>query len=282
MSWTFNPPPGWPPQPAGWVPPPGWQPDPSWPPAPAGWQFWVPAGTPPPVNPPAIVSPVTPTAQLPTEPAVPYRPGTAPLPAAGAIPPYSAPPATATTPGRPWFGRWWVLAGLVALLLIGSAAGYGGTRAALDLAADTDPAASTDPPGADEGPGAAPSPEPTEPSEPPELALPTVPPLGDEVCGQVAITMITMLAAVIDPDQAGSLEEYQQSVADARRVAASELRALAEQVSEERERAALEEFAAEVEASAQLVEDNLGDQEAFEESFDQVSEAYEDINDENC
>ena len=27
----FNPPPGWPPAPAGWVAPPGWQPDPSWP-----------------------------------------------------------------------------------------------------------------------------------------------------------------------------------------------------------------------------------------------------------
>ena len=45
MSWKFNPPPGWPPQPEGWQPPPGWTPDPSWPPAPAGWQFWVPAGS---------------------------------------------------------------------------------------------------------------------------------------------------------------------------------------------------------------------------------------------
>lgn len=37
----FNPPPGWPPAPAGFVPPAGWRPDPSWPPAPAGWPFWV-------------------------------------------------------------------------------------------------------------------------------------------------------------------------------------------------------------------------------------------------
>jgi hypothetical protein len=38
----FNPPPGWPRPPEGFVPPPGWQPDPSWPPAPPGWQLWVP------------------------------------------------------------------------------------------------------------------------------------------------------------------------------------------------------------------------------------------------
>ena len=38
---TFNPAPGWPAPPPGWVPPVGWQPDPSWPPAPKDWQFWV-------------------------------------------------------------------------------------------------------------------------------------------------------------------------------------------------------------------------------------------------
>jgi hypothetical protein len=37
----FNPPPGWPHAPAGWVAPPGWQPDPSWPAPPPGWQLWV-------------------------------------------------------------------------------------------------------------------------------------------------------------------------------------------------------------------------------------------------
>lgn len=37
----FNPPPGWPPAPHGWVAPPGWQPDPSWPEPPAGWPLWI-------------------------------------------------------------------------------------------------------------------------------------------------------------------------------------------------------------------------------------------------
>jgi len=41
MAPRFNPPPGWPQQPAWWQPPPGWQPDPSWPPPPPGWQFWI-------------------------------------------------------------------------------------------------------------------------------------------------------------------------------------------------------------------------------------------------
>lgn len=38
----FNPPPGWPQPPEGWVPPAGWSPDPSWPDPPDGWQLWVP------------------------------------------------------------------------------------------------------------------------------------------------------------------------------------------------------------------------------------------------
>lgn len=38
----FNPPPGWPQPPAGWVPPAGWNPDPSWPDPPEGWQLWLP------------------------------------------------------------------------------------------------------------------------------------------------------------------------------------------------------------------------------------------------
>jgi hypothetical protein len=37
----YNPPPGWPPAPAGFRPEPGWQPDPSWPAPPPGWQLWV-------------------------------------------------------------------------------------------------------------------------------------------------------------------------------------------------------------------------------------------------
>lgn len=43
VSWRFNPPPGWPAPPPGWVPPPGWIPPPYLPPAPPGWQWWVPA-----------------------------------------------------------------------------------------------------------------------------------------------------------------------------------------------------------------------------------------------
>src|SRR5262249_11694990 len=41
MGLRFNPAPGWPPPPPGFVPPPDWRPDPSWPPAPPGWQLWV-------------------------------------------------------------------------------------------------------------------------------------------------------------------------------------------------------------------------------------------------
>lgn len=41
MPMEFNPAPGWPSPPSGWVPPAGWQPDPSWPSAPPGWQFWT-------------------------------------------------------------------------------------------------------------------------------------------------------------------------------------------------------------------------------------------------
>lgn len=38
----FNPPPGWPQPPTGWVPPAGWTPDPSWPTPPADWRLWLP------------------------------------------------------------------------------------------------------------------------------------------------------------------------------------------------------------------------------------------------
>ena len=37
----FNPAPGWPPPPDGWIPPQGWQPPPDWPPAPPGWSVLV-------------------------------------------------------------------------------------------------------------------------------------------------------------------------------------------------------------------------------------------------
>jgi hypothetical protein len=48
LGLRFNPAPGWPPPPPGFVPPPHWQPDPSWPPAPPGWQLWVDDGVPDP------------------------------------------------------------------------------------------------------------------------------------------------------------------------------------------------------------------------------------------
>jgi hypothetical protein len=41
LGFRFNPPPGWPRCPEGFVPPPGWQPDPRWPGPPPGWQFWL-------------------------------------------------------------------------------------------------------------------------------------------------------------------------------------------------------------------------------------------------
>jgi Domain of unknown function (DUF4190)/Septum formation len=51
LGLRFNPAPGWPPPPPGFVPPPHWQPDPSWPPAPPGWQLWVDDGVPDPRQP---------------------------------------------------------------------------------------------------------------------------------------------------------------------------------------------------------------------------------------
>ncbi|MGU3435123.1 SHOCT domain-containing protein [Actinomycetes bacterium M1A6_2h] len=41
MAKRFNPPPGWPDAPAGWLPQQGWEPEPSWPAPPEGWQFVV-------------------------------------------------------------------------------------------------------------------------------------------------------------------------------------------------------------------------------------------------
>lgn len=41
MAKKFNPAPGWPEAPEGWLPPEGWTPDPSWPAAPEGWPLVV-------------------------------------------------------------------------------------------------------------------------------------------------------------------------------------------------------------------------------------------------
>ncbi len=51
-GYVFNPPPGWPPAPSGWVPPEDWKPDPNWPPPPVGWIFWVASPEEPPLPPP--------------------------------------------------------------------------------------------------------------------------------------------------------------------------------------------------------------------------------------
>ncbi|MPZ26243.1 MAG: hypothetical protein GEV12_07255 [Micromonosporaceae bacterium] len=144
MSWTFNPPPGWPAQPEGWQPPPGWAPDPSWPPAPPDWQFWVPAGPavpaapdPPPARDPVAAAPPPSTYPASTYPAGSYPAGSYPA-AGGAAPPYptssaptplsSAPPAG--EPGRrPWQQQWWAAGGAaLAVLLVGC---LGGAAAAL-------------------------------------------------------------------------------------------------------------------------------------------------------
>lgn len=58
----FNPPPGWPKPPDGWVPPKGWTPDPSWPDAPPGWRLWIADCEGPGANPAEPVNHPTPSA----------------------------------------------------------------------------------------------------------------------------------------------------------------------------------------------------------------------------
>jgi len=56
----FNPPPGWPPVPAGWTPPTSWVPPADWPPVPEGWVLWLEAEASPEVEdalPPAAHEP---------------------------------------------------------------------------------------------------------------------------------------------------------------------------------------------------------------------------------
>lgn len=53
----FNPPPGWPAPPSGWVPPAGWTPDPAWPAPPEGWVLWLPADAPTEAPEPQSVTP---------------------------------------------------------------------------------------------------------------------------------------------------------------------------------------------------------------------------------
>jgi hypothetical protein len=65
MVWRFEPPPGWPPPPPGFVPPKEWRPDPSWPAAPKDWTFWIWDATEPvpPPPPPSSETPSTATVQ---------------------------------------------------------------------------------------------------------------------------------------------------------------------------------------------------------------------------
>ena len=56
MAARFNPAPGWPPAPVGWVPSLGWTHPPDWPTTPPGWQFWVDDITGEPVSDPTLRS----------------------------------------------------------------------------------------------------------------------------------------------------------------------------------------------------------------------------------
>ena len=271
MSWTFHPPPGWP-LPEGWVPPPGWAPDPSWPPAPPGWQFWLPAG-----------APTTPTLTTPTH-AAPTHAG-----------PASADPPLAGGTGRPWFGRWWAIAGLVALLLVGSAVGFGGTRVTLGLAAEGDPPAAADRtagPGRDNPGGTGPTftgaptaepgaePEPTPPASPEPPGFPSVPPppdgAGDDVCTEVAFVMLAMIAAAADPDQDPTV------IIDSWRTAAGELRSLAGQTDDATEQSALETLADDFDAAVRAAEDDPDDRNTLAAEFDRLSESYDAFNTQIC
>ena len=101
MGLRFNPPPGWPSAPPGFVPPPGWQPDPSWPPVPEGWQFWVPDDTIPTTEPTVPGSPAGPGAAA--GPGAPAGPGSFGSPGAGGWP-AQAPQAPPGPSGYPYPG----------------------------------------------------------------------------------------------------------------------------------------------------------------------------------
>ena len=103
----FNPPPGWPAAPEGFIPEPGWQPDPSWPPPPPGWQLWLlddqPPGqawTPPGQawTPPGQAGPSAAT----TTPGQAWMPPGQAEPSAATTPPGQGWPSAATTPGQGW------------------------------------------------------------------------------------------------------------------------------------------------------------------------------------
>jgi len=108
----FNPPPGWPQPPAGWVPPPGWTPDPAWPQLPEGWKLWLPDDntpaddTPESESDPASTVKPSPLGEVPVQPAVPAAPSepemppsTAPASPVQSLPTTSSPTATSGVGG---------------------------------------------------------------------------------------------------------------------------------------------------------------------------------------
>lgn len=93
----FNPPPGWPQPPAGWVPPPGWKPDPSWPEPPPGWEVWIDDNAPTPsAGTQGFQDPSKPAEapQAPQEPSAPTKAPVPPRAASAAAPPASPPTAS--------------------------------------------------------------------------------------------------------------------------------------------------------------------------------------------
>jgi hypothetical protein len=108
VSFRLNPPPGWPPVPAGFAPLPGWQPDPSWPAPPPGWQLWLPED------------------ETPAAPALPFAPPFTPPPSAARLysphPPYQYP---AGSPyGGPPYGPAQATSGLAIASLVLGIAGF--------------------------------------------------------------------------------------------------------------------------------------------------------------
>jgi hypothetical protein len=231
MSWRFNPPPGWPAQPAGWTPPPGWTPDPSWPPPPAGWQFWVAAD---PRYPPA--------------------------------PPYPAGPAL---PRRPWFARWWGIAGLVAALVVGGLLGFGGTNLVLADGESDEPTASPDPlvsPLAETA-----SPELALPS----LSVPSAPSTGglSDVCGEVAVILLVMVG---DQAAAADQDDPRAALAETRRTAATSLRELDASGAE---RNALDTFADELDSAADYLEEGSFTERRVDEFVNRTMDAWDEFDD---
>jgi hypothetical protein len=209
--------------------------------------------------------------------------------------------------GRPWYGQWWAIAGLVLLLVVGSVAGYGATRAVL-TGSEADPppvaGATTDPSGGGGAtdPAGAPPPAPTPPpaagapGEPtpdspglPELPdlpdlpdLPTGLPIPDGVggvCEQVALIMLTMALAPLEAE-GREFDDYLEVVADSYRTAAEQIRAL--DGADAAQRAALDTFADEVDAAARQLADNPTDETVVETAFLRVTGAYDAFNRASC